>query len=127
AKNHMNAAIKVLRSDRGGEYLSDAFMQHLRDQGTIQKLTVHDTPEHNGVSERLNGTILEKVRAMLHESSLPKYLWSEAVRHAIWLKNHSSTKALKDRTPYEALTSQKPDLSSLPLWGTEVWVHDASG
>ncbi len=38
------AAIKVLRSDRSGEYLSDAFDQHLKSAGTARHLTVHDTP-----------------------------------------------------------------------------------
>ena len=49
-----NAKIKSLHSDRGGEYLSDEFSAHLKSAGTLRKLTFHDTPEHNGVSERLN-------------------------------------------------------------------------
>ena len=52
-----------------------------------------DTPEHNGVAERLNHTLLERVRAMLHGSGLPKFLWGEAVKHAVYLKNRASTKA----------------------------------
>jgi hypothetical protein len=56
------AKIKCLRSDRGGEYLSDEFSAHLKKAGTVRKLTVHDTPEHNGVAERLNRTIMERYR-----------------------------------------------------------------
>ena len=73
-----DARVKVLHSDRGGEYTGKEFVLHLRKNGTKQKLTVHDTPQHNGVSERLNRTILEKVRAMLHASGQPKFLWGEA-------------------------------------------------
>jgi transposase InsO family protein len=47
-------AIKVLRSDRGGEYLSGAFDQHLKKVGTARKLTTHDTPQLNGITECLN-------------------------------------------------------------------------
>ena len=94
ARVHMDSLIHALNSDRGGEYLSEEFIKHLDEQGTKRKLTVHDTPEQNGVSERLNGILLEKVRAMLHASGLPKFLWAEAVRHAVWLKNRTSTKAL---------------------------------
>ena len=46
-------AIKVLRSDRRGKYLSDAFDRHLTMAGTVRRLTVHDTPQLNGVAERL--------------------------------------------------------------------------
>ena len=46
--------IKNLRSDRGGEYLSEEFSDHLKKAGTMRRLTVHDTPEHNGVAEHLN-------------------------------------------------------------------------
>ena len=44
----------MLHSDRGGEYLSEEFSKHLKRTGTIRRLTVHDTPEYNGVAERLN-------------------------------------------------------------------------
>src|ERR1700678_2242173 len=98
-----NVRIKSLRSDRGGEYLSEEFSNHLKKAGTMRKLTVHDTPEHNGVAEHLNRTLLEKVRAMLHESSLPKFLWAEATAHPVYLKNRTWTRTLGNTTPYEIL------------------------
>ena len=76
------ASITKLCSDRGGEYLSGPFDNHLSKAGTLWILTIHDTPEYNGVSERLNRTLLEKVWAMLHASQLPKFLWGEAMKHA---------------------------------------------
>ena len=51
------------------------------------KLTIHDMPQENGVMERLNHTLLECIRAMLHAAQLPKGLWAEALMHAAWLKN----------------------------------------
>jgi hypothetical protein len=54
-------------------------------------LTTHDMPEHNGVMESLNCCLLEHMRAMLHQSGLPKMLWGEALNHTVWLKNCSST------------------------------------
>jgi transposase InsO family protein len=53
--------IKKIYSDRGGEYLSKDFNNHLAEAGTIRNLTIHDTPEHNGVAKRVNHTLLEKV------------------------------------------------------------------
>jgi len=53
--------IKTLCSDRGGEYLSKAFDQHLAAASTTWKLTTHDTPQLNGVAEWLNHTLLERI------------------------------------------------------------------
>ena len=122
-----NAKIKCLCSDRGGEYLSNEFSQHLKLKGTERCITVHDTPEHNGVAERLNCMLVEHVRAMLHVSGLPKNLWGEAIMHATWLKNCSSMCRLGTKTPYKALYQKKPNLSNIPVWGCRVKVHDNTG
>ncbi|GJV83567.1 retrotransposon protein, putative, ty1-copia subclass [Tanacetum coccineum] len=46
--------IKALRSDRGGEYLSQEFKDYLSENGIVQNLTSPYTPQQNGVSERRN-------------------------------------------------------------------------
>ena len=66
AKTQHNINIKCLHSDRGGEYLSSEFRDHIKSQGTEHCLTTHDTPEHNGVVESLNRRLLEHTHAMLH-------------------------------------------------------------
>ena len=119
-------AIKVLRSDRGGEYFSAAFDQHLAKAGTVQKLTMHDILQLSGVTKRLNRTLLERIRAFTHVSGLPKSLWGEALRHATWLKNQTATRALDGKTPFAALYGQLLDLSALRTWGTVIWVHNAA-
>ena len=43
--------IKVARSNRGGEFLSDDLTQHQDMRGTKHELTVHDSPQQNGVAE----------------------------------------------------------------------------
>ena len=71
---------------------------------------------------------MEKTRAFLHSSGAPKFLWEEAVNHAVWLKNRSATRALENgKTPYEMLTGEKPNLAGLREWGTKVWVHNKNG
>jgi transposase InsO family protein len=122
-----NVKIKCLNSDRGGEYLSTEFSDHLKKAGTTRRLTVHDTPEHNGVAERGNRTNLEIVRALLHSSGLPKFLWAEAVSHAVYLRNRTWTRAIGIATPHELLTGRKPNIASLQPWGHKVRVHDTGG
>ena len=100
-KTHLKVGIACLHSDCGGEYMLKELIAYLDEKGTAHKLTVHDTPEENGVSECLNCTLMEKVWAMLWAVGLPCNLWGEAILHATYLKNHMSTKALNGCTPYE--------------------------
>ena len=46
--------IKTFHSDHGGEYTADEFQDYLHSRGTRIKLTVHDTPQHNGIAKRRN-------------------------------------------------------------------------
>ena len=115
ARTQHRAKIKALRSDRGGEYTGRAFTQFLQGEGTERRLTTHDTPQHNSVAESLNRRLLERVRAILNHSGLPKTLWAEALHFATWLKNRTSTCALSNNiTPLEKLTGIKPNLSGVP-------------
>jgi len=122
AQEHCNA-IKILGSDCRGEYLSSAFDQHLAATGTMQWLTVHNTPQFNGIAEQLNHTLLERVCTFTYKSKIPKGLWGKALQHTVWIKNHTATCSLNDCTPYKALHGVAPDLSALWQWGCCVLAH----
>jgi hypothetical protein len=119
--------MKILHLDRTGEYLGKEFIAYLKLKGTTQKLTVHDTPQHNGVAEHCNHTIVEWIHALLHASRLLKTLWGEAACHVVWLLNCTSTKAVDGKTPYKAAFGKKPDLQQVREWGDKVWVHIEGG
>ena len=46
--------IKILRSDRGGEYLSQKFLDYLKKNGIVSQWTPSEIPQLNGISERRN-------------------------------------------------------------------------
>ncbi|GJU96241.1 retrotransposon protein, putative, ty1-copia subclass [Tanacetum coccineum] len=60
-ENQLGKTIKSLRSDRGGEYMSQEFLDHLKEHGIIAHRTPPYTPQNNGVSERRNRTMLDMV------------------------------------------------------------------
>nr|GEU44099.1 retrotransposon protein, putative, Ty1-copia subclass [Tanacetum cinerariifolium] len=66
-ENQLGKTIKSLRSDRRGKYMSQEFLDHLKDQGIIAYRTPPYTPQHNGVSERRNGTLLDMVEKTPYE------------------------------------------------------------
>nr|GEV37762.1 hypothetical protein [Tanacetum cinerariifolium] len=49
-ENQIGKTIKSLRSDRGGEYMSQEFLDHLKDHGIIAHRTLPYTPQHNDTS-----------------------------------------------------------------------------
>ncbi|GKF83930.1 retrotransposon protein, putative, ty1-copia subclass [Tanacetum coccineum] len=71
-ENQLGKTIKSLRSDREGEYMSQEFLDHLKDYGIIAHRTPPYTPQHNGVSERRNRTLLDMVRSKMSQTTLPK-------------------------------------------------------
>ena len=71
-ENHCNKKIKILQSDRGGEYLSYKFGLHLKQCGIVSQLTLPGTPQHNGVSECCNRTLLDMVQSMMSLTDLPR-------------------------------------------------------
>jgi hypothetical protein len=107
--------------------MGKAFILYLKEKGTHQKLSVHDTPQHTGVAERFNRTAVEKVWAMLHASSLLRFLWGEVMNHIVWIMNRTATRALENKTPFEATMGSKPDLTGLREWGEKVWVRTEKG
>jgi hypothetical protein len=123
AKTQRGINIRCLRSDHSGKFTSNKFDTFLKEQGTEQCLTMHDTPQHNGMAESLNQCILEHVCAVLHGSGLPKTLWGKATHFMVWVKNRTTMHALGKITPYERLYEEKPNLAGLPEWGQHIWVH----
>ena len=67
--------VKCLRTNNGGEYTSKEFRNYCSAHGIGHEKTVPGTPQHNGVAERMNRTIVEKVRCMLKMAKLPKVFW----------------------------------------------------
>jgi hypothetical protein len=74
------------------------------------------TPQQNGVAKRRNHTLMDMVRSMLSNSSLPISLWMEALKTAVYLLNRVPSKAIP-KTPFELWTGRKPSLRHLHVWG----------
>jgi transposase InsO family protein len=118
--------LTTVRSDNGGEYTSNEFATYCTGKGISRQFTNPDTPQQNGVSERYNRTIMEGVRSMLYHSKSPLFLWAEAAKTMVYLRNRSPTSALDGKTPYEMWHSEKPDVSNLRVFGCVCYVYMSS-
>ncbi|KAH9650145.1 hypothetical protein KPL70_026248 [Citrus sinensis] len=116
--------IKVLRSDNGGEYTSNPFLQVCQNEGIKRHLTVRHTPQQNSVAERMNCTLLEKVRCMLSNAGLDKRFWAEAVSYASHLVNRLPSAAIGGKTPMEMWSGKyAQDYDFLRIFGCPAYYH----
>ena len=97
--NEANENVVKLRSDNGGEYTSHEFTNYCKERGISHEFTNPYTPEQNGVSERLNRTLIESARSMMYHAKLPLKFWAEAASTAAYLCNRSPTIAVNGMTP----------------------------
>ena len=97
--------------------------RYLKGHGIARETTAPYSPEQNSVSGRANRTIMERVKAIIAETGLPKTLWIEIVGTVVYLKNISPTRTLKHKTLYEASYGRKPDLSHLRIIGSTAYIH----
>ncbi|GJY51744.1 retrotransposon protein, putative, ty1-copia subclass [Tanacetum coccineum] len=81
-ENQLGKKIKAIRSNRGGKYPSHKFVNHMKSCGIVSQLTLPYTPQHHGVSERRNQTLLDMVRSMTNLTTLLKSFWRYALEFA---------------------------------------------
>ncbi|KAH9657209.1 hypothetical protein KPL70_022963 [Citrus sinensis] len=102
-----NRKVKKLRTDNGLEFCNKRFEEFCSKHGIMRHGTVRYTPQQNGLAERMNRTLVDKVRCMLIHSKLPMSLWAEALSTACHIVNRSPSTGINFKTPYELLYELK--------------------
>nr|GFA47821.1 retrotransposon protein, putative, Ty1-copia subclass [Tanacetum cinerariifolium] len=125
-ENQLGKTIKSLCSDRGGKYMSQEFLDHLKDHGIIAHRTPPYTPQHNGVSKRKNRALLDMVRSMMSQTTLPKSFWDYALETVARILNMVPTKKV-EKTPYEVWHRKALKLSYLKSGVNSLIDQEASG
>lgn len=105
-----NKSVSVVRSDGGGEFESINMKEFYKAHGIRHEPVPAYTPSMNGLAERLNRTLMEKVRCLLFTARLSMRFWPEALDYATYLYNRSPHRALKYETPLEKFTGDSREL-----------------
>ncbi|GJR89022.1 retrotransposon protein, putative, ty1-copia subclass, partial [Tanacetum coccineum] len=93
-ENQLGKTIKAIRSNRGGEYISQEFKDYLKANEIVQQLTPPYTPQHNDVFERRNHTLLD-----MKVDKTPYELWNGKVPNLSYLKVWGCEALVKRDTP----------------------------
>lgn len=87
AEKQTGKNLLAICNDNGDEYKSKRYDNFCRENGILHQKTIPYNPQQNGVAERFNRTILERIRCMLIDSALDKSFWTEAANTAVYLMN----------------------------------------
>lgn len=115
-ENQLDKKIKILRSDRGGEYESHEFAEFCSSHGIVHQTTAPYTPQQNGVAERKNRTLKNMINSMLITSGAPHSLWGEACLTANSILNKIPHKKC-NQSPYELWKGRLPTFKRTKVWG----------
>lgn len=114
--------LEELRSDRGGEFISEELLTYCRNVGIRHSFTGPYAPQQLGMAERRNGVLFSMVRSALFQSRLPKDFWGEALNTSVYIANRLP---IADRvSPFEAIYGRKPNLDHLRVFGCKSFVHE---
>ncbi|KAL0409123.1 UNVERIFIED_CONTAM: Retrovirus-related Pol polyprotein from transposon TNT 1-94 [Sesamum radiatum] len=117
-ENQTGKRIKTLRTDNGLEFCNKQFSELCDEFGIKRHNTTPYTPQQNGVAERMNRTLLNKVRCLLISSGLPKTFWGEALLTAAYLINRSPSVPLNGKIPESVWTGKN---------GYRLWLRSQPG
>lgn len=121
--NHYRTHAKILRSDRGGEYINDVLEDYCAGNGIVMEFTVPHTPEQNGVAERMNRKILDKGRTIMKDMDAPDFLWADAFATVVYAINRTINSRNRSVSPFEAFFGKRPDISHMRVWFSNMFVH----
>jgi len=122
-QNSTGNYVKRMRFDNGTEFINQDCKRLLSNAGVTVEHIAPYTPEQNGRVERKNRTVVKCARTMLLASGLPKHLWPEAVRTAVFILNRSPNKKCPDTTPYQEWFDVKPEINHLRIFGSEAFLQ----
>lgn len=74
-RSQLGKKIKILRTDRGGELLSNKFNATCISYGITHQTTSPYSPKQNGVAERKIRPLMKMVNSMINSSGSPMNLW----------------------------------------------------
>ncbi|KAK1604547.1 hypothetical protein QYE76_028220 [Lolium multiflorum] len=112
-----NLLIMAIRSDNGSEFKNYTLNDFLSDEGILHQYSAAYTPQQNGVAERKNRTLMDMARSMMAEYKSRYNFWAEAISTACHSSNRLYLRKGLNKTPYEILTGNKPNISYFKVFG----------
>jgi hypothetical protein len=103
--------LKAIHSDNGTEFRNASFDEFCLEHRIDQLFSSPHVPQHNGVVERKNRTLVEMARTMLDEHRTPRRFWADAISIACYISNRIFLHSILHLTLFELCFGRKPSVS----------------
>ncbi|CAI7913797.1 unnamed protein product [Closterium sp. NIES-53] len=122
----MTAPLQTLDMVVGGEFSSDLLRDFYRGEGILQSFTLPDSPQQNGIAERLIGLVMEVARTSMLHAATPHFMWPFAVQYAAHQLNLWPRVSLPETSPTLRWTGEVGNVSVFRVSGSRAFVRDTS-
>ncbi|MBW0561246.1 hypothetical protein O181_100961 [Austropuccinia psidii MF-1] len=120
AEKKLNCKILNITSDGGGRFKNSSFKNFTREQGINHVVSPPHMPQHNGIVEQDDWSVIEKTRCLMLQLKLPTQYWEEAEAMATILCNMAKK---CNKSPYELWHKIAPPINNLRPFGCKTWVR----
>jgi len=114
--------LKCIHTDNDGEYCGP-FDVYCKQHDIAHEKTPPKSPQLNGLAEKMNKTLIERVRCMLSKAKLPKHFWGEAMYMAVHVINLSPVVALNSEVLNKIWFGKNVKYDHLRVFGCKAFVH----
>ena len=106
--------LKCLRSNKGGEFISNEFNEFFIERGIKRQLLAPSTPQQNEIAKRRNRSIMDCVRTLMIEKKIAIKYWKEAIRTVVHTLNQAQLED-SNKIPFELWYGYKPNFFYLKV------------
>jgi hypothetical protein len=119
-ENQTGKGLKVVRSDRGGEFSSWNFKYFCDKHGIKREYTIPRNPQQNEVVERQNRSVQQMARSM----NIPQTYWVEEIHTIVHILNKYHLRPHSDKNPYELWLGRPASIKHFKVFGRKCYIKN---
>jgi hypothetical protein len=123
-ENQTGKILKVVRYDRGGEFISGDLKEFCDKHRFKREYTIPRNPQQNGVVERHNRSIQQMARSMMNENNIAQTYWVEVIHTAVHILNKAHLRPQCDKTPYELWFGRSDSIKHFKVFGSKCYIKN---
>jgi transposase InsO family protein len=116
--------LRVVRSDRGGEFMSSDFKELCDKHDIKREYTIPRTPQQNGVVERQNRIVQKMARSMMNEKNIVQTYWVEEIHTTVHVLNKAHLRPQSDKTHYELWYGRPASIKHFKVFGSKCYIKN---